>query len=188
MCPVYCSPKIDPRDLFKKRAPDPLEDDDGCGADVLPWPGERMDLLCPEKGCDGRLVLRSSKHGLFYGCSRYPTCKGSHGAHPDGAPLGTPADGETKKARIRAHAFFDRIWKDHAIGKSRDEAYAWLAKTLGVPLGKAHISMMGKDDCEILVEVIKAHFPQLVTVWDRLDADDMFDLDPMDRFDLEKGR
>ncbi len=31
---------------------------------------------CPEEGCDGKLVLRSSKRGRrFYGCSRYPDCK-----------------------------------------------------------------------------------------------------------------
>jgi len=172
-------------DLFK-REPDPVEADDGCGADVLPWPGERHDLLCPEKDCNGRLVLRSSVHGVFYGCTNYPRCRGSHGAHPDGAPLGKPADGETKKARIRAHAFFDRLWKDPVVGKTRAEAYEWLAKSYNMVPEKAHISMMDKDDCEVLVDVIKASFPELVTVWDRLDADELFEPDPMDRFDLER--
>ena len=37
------------------------------------------------------MVLRNSKYGLFYGCSTYPNCKASHGAHKDGKPLGTPA-------------------------------------------------------------------------------------------------
>jgi DNA topoisomerase-1 len=30
---------------------------------------------CPEKGCDGEIVEKSSKRGkIFYGCNRYPTC------------------------------------------------------------------------------------------------------------------
>ena len=184
MCPIYIAPDLSRLFVKGPKVRDPLEDDDGCGADVLPWPGERLDLLCPEPKCDGRLVLRSSKHGLFYGCTRYPSCKGSHGAHPNGAPLGVPADSLTRQARIRAHAFFDRLWKDPTVGKSRFDAYTWLAKMLNVPLDKAHISMLNKDDCEILIDVIKVTFPQLVTAWDRLDADDMFDLD---QHDLEKG-
>lgn len=31
---------------------------------------------CPV--CGGRLILRSGKHGQFYGCSNYPDCKYTH--------------------------------------------------------------------------------------------------------------
>ena len=32
-------------------------------------------VKCPEKGCDGELLERSSKRGkIFYGCSRFPKC------------------------------------------------------------------------------------------------------------------
>ncbi len=33
-------------------------------------------VKCPEPGCDGELVQRTSRRGkVFYGCSRYPECK-----------------------------------------------------------------------------------------------------------------
>jgi len=63
--PAFIAPKLG--DLFKKRPlsrtpePDPYADDDGC---------------------DGRLTLKSSKHDLFYGCTRYPQCCGTLGASP----------------------------------------------------------------------------------------------------------
>ncbi|WP_319408852.1 type I DNA topoisomerase [uncultured Desulfosarcina sp.] len=32
-------------------------------------------VACPEKGCDGQIVEKSSKRGkIFYGCNRYPKC------------------------------------------------------------------------------------------------------------------
>ena len=37
--------------------------------------GEKSGVDCPEQGCDGELIQRSSKRGkIFYGCSRYPDC------------------------------------------------------------------------------------------------------------------
>jgi DNA topoisomerase I len=32
-------------------------------------------VKCPQQGCQGELVERSSVRGAFYGCSRYPDCK-----------------------------------------------------------------------------------------------------------------
>jgi len=37
--------------------------------------GEKTGVHCPEQGCNGELVQRSSKRGkIFYGCSRFPDC------------------------------------------------------------------------------------------------------------------
>ena len=44
--------------------------------------------------------IRNSRFGNFYGCSRYPVCQNTHGAHPDGTPLGKPANKATREARI----------------------------------------------------------------------------------------
>ncbi len=62
--------------------------------------------------CGALMVLRTTKkfqygdgnNRNFYGCSNYPICKGTHGAHPDGRPLGTPATAEVKQLRRAAHA------------------------------------------------------------------------------------
>jgi hypothetical protein len=110
----------------------------------------KYDLKCPD--CGKQMILRSSKYGLFYGCVGYPGCKGAHGAHPDGSPLGIPATKETKQARIRAHEAFDKLWKSG--GMTRTEAYAWIAKELGrtVHMGSADIEL-----CERVVAAVARH-------------------------------
>jgi ssDNA-binding Zn-finger/Zn-ribbon topoisomerase 1 len=117
------------------------------------WPGERTDLKCPEPGCAGRLVLKESKYGLFYGCEFWPIdrCPGSHGAHPDGAPLGEPADQATKKARMRAHDAFDRLWKGRGAPMSRTEAYEWVQEAMGMTSEEAHIGRFSLEECDGLI-------------------------------------
>lgn len=36
-----------------------------------------MDVKCPK--CKSGMVLRNGKHGKFYGCTRFPKCKGTRG-------------------------------------------------------------------------------------------------------------
>lgn len=72
---------------------------------------------CPD--CGAMLVLRRGRFDLFYGCERYPACRGSHGAHPDGRPLGIPADAATRKARNDAHGYFDRLWREQPTGRAK---------------------------------------------------------------------
>jgi ssDNA-binding Zn-finger/Zn-ribbon topoisomerase 1 len=111
-------------------------------------------LQCPE--CGGDMVLRKTskfkyKDGTdrpFYGCIRYPECKATHGAHPDGSPLGIPANSETKQWRIKAHDSFDSWTEDMGIG--RKEAYIKLVEHFKV--GEIHI---GEMDIEACKEVIR---------------------------------
>lgn len=112
--------------------------------------GSKLEHPCPE--CGSAMLLRSSKFGLFYGCIEYPKCRAAHGAHPDGTPLGTPADKETKMARIRAHEVFDAIWKRRHM--SRSEAYAWMQRTMGLSDADAHIGKFTIDQCEELAELV----------------------------------
>jgi ssDNA-binding Zn-finger/Zn-ribbon topoisomerase 1 len=91
------------------------------------------------------MVLRPSRYGPFYGCTRWPDCAASHGAHAaTGDPLGTPADKETKAWRIRAHDAFDATWRGK---RSRGSAYRALAAYLGISRGKCHIGMFDADLC-----------------------------------------
>lgn len=103
--------------------------------------------------------LRPSRYGPFYGCDNYPECTATHGAHPDGKPLGIPANKETKQARIAAHAEFDRLWKGGLM--TRKEAYKWMQAVMGLSAKTAHIGQFSKDRCELLVHTIKAMFPEL---------------------------
>lgn len=109
-----------------------------------PYPGRRTDLECGE--CGAPMTLRGSKYGPFYGCSRYPACEGTHGAHPDGSPLGVPADELTEKWRGRVHELFDPLWKEH--GYEREEAYRLLAERMEIPREETHVAMFDIERCK----------------------------------------
>ncbi len=130
--------------------------------------GAELGHPCPD--CGGKMVLRDSVHGLFYGCRAFPRCKATHGAHKaTGQPLGTPADTPTKRARQAAHVLFDQLWKGKALrGRhrghpemKRGEAYAWMAEAMGLTKDEAHIGLFNAEQCEQLRELLREHFPGL---------------------------
>jgi hypothetical protein len=140
------------------------------------------DVKCADCGAKMRLRF-SSKHekfarnrrgrknkktkSAFYGCSAWPECSGTHGAHADGRPLGIPANKETKSARIRAHAAFDHLWKDkdQPFFQDRGAAYAWLGETMDLEGEDAHIGRFDTQQCEQLVAAVLIEFD--------IDADDL---------------
>lgn len=78
-------------------------------------------------------------HKPFWQCV---PCKAHVGCHPGTThPLGSVADAELRRWRSRAHEAFDPLWKEGAM--RRGQAYAWLAKTLGVSV--IHV---GESDIE----------------------------------------
>ena len=105
-----------------------------------------LENACPECGAD--MVLRDSRYGLFYGCTSYPRCQATHGAHPNGAPLGVPANTETKEARMQAHDAFDKLWKAAGATTTRREAYSFLRSAMGLPGKECHIGKFSKEQCE----------------------------------------
>jgi hypothetical protein len=126
-----------------------------------------VDLRCPD--CGAPMELRYSKRfdKKFWGCSRWSEtgCKGIHGAHPDGRPLGIPANRETKDWRILAHAWFDSLWHDearHAMFADcrtplmlRKDAYRWMQKAMNMTSDQAHIGMFDKYQCEMLISRVR---------------------------------
>jgi len=120
-----------------------------------PSPPVRMidSILCGECRSPMRL-LESRKFGKFYGCTKWPECNGTHGAHQKtGKPLGIPTNAETKKARILAHEVFDILWKRGKM--TRKEAYKWMRKNLSLSSEDAHISRFDIATCELLISAIK---------------------------------
>jgi ssDNA-binding Zn-finger/Zn-ribbon topoisomerase 1 len=110
---------------------------------------ERLHALpCPE--CGASLRLRKSKFGQFYGCERWPLCTGTHGAHPDGRPLGVPANTEAKAARHEAHLALEKI---EAI-MGRTAAYKWLATVLHIERVDCHIGLFGIEQCQRVVGAV----------------------------------
>jgi len=110
-------------------------------------------VTCAE--CGAPMVLRRAAKGFkpgssFWGCSRYPQCRATHGAHPDGQPLGTPGDPETRAWRIRAHEVFDALWKGYG-GSARGRAYRWLQKAMRLDEEACHIGRFTSDQCKEVV-------------------------------------
>lgn len=107
-------------------------------------------LPCPY--CGGTLTLKPSRFGPFYGCSGYPGCEATVGAHPDGSPLGTPANASLKAARIAAHAAFDQLWKGRGK-KARVRAYRFLQSALALSAESCHIGLFDEATCATVVTV-----------------------------------
>lgn len=117
--------------------------------------GTELKHPCPD--CGGKMVLRRSKYGLFYGCVKYPECKAAHGAHTNtGQPLGKPADKETKEWRIKAHSSFDSLWKKGDM--KRKDAYRWLREQLQIEASSCHIGMFDIDQCKQTIDAVKEYF------------------------------
>ena len=87
----------------------------------------------------------------YWCCLRFPECKGSVGAHPNGKPLGYIADPETKKSRIAAHNAMDPLWK-HG-GMNRSDLYVLIAKELGI--AELHIGFADIELCRRVEEVVR---------------------------------
>ena len=100
--------------------------------------------MCPK--CGSKMILRTTSKFTygdgsprkFYGCCRYPTCTGTHCAHPDGKPVGIPADDELKKLRMRAHKLFDNFMQ----GMTKGQAYVKLSKMMDIDIRDCHFGMM----------------------------------------------
>lgn len=116
-----------------------------------------QDLACPECGSPMELAFsdrffyrKSGQRRPYYRCYKYPECKGTHGAHPNGAPLGKPATHEVRQLRIRVHAALDRIypWKTK---KGRRATNKWL---LEHGLGEGHVANMGAEECKRALEIL----------------------------------
>lgn len=71
----------------------------------------------------------------------------------------------------KGHFYFDKIWRHRLM--SREEAYHWLAKMLGVSERKAHFSVMTEQQCKDAV----FYSQQFLNDNRRLDLD--FGVDPI---------
>lgn len=122
----------------------------------MPPPGPPDSLSCPD--CGSHMRLMGSMWGVNWHCTS-PGCKTTHGAHPDGRPLGSPADAGTRRARARAHDAFDRLWK-HGL-MNRTQAYSWMSRVLGISKQEAHIGSLDAASCERLCGAMRSEFPEL---------------------------
>lgn len=118
-----------------------------------PQPKFTAALFCPD--CGEPMDLIWTRTRKMYRCSRYPACRVTHAAHPDGVPVGTPADAETRKLRMQAHAEFDKLWQGPKATMLRDQAYSWMGFVMGLTREQAHIGKMDADQCRTLIAKVQ---------------------------------
>ena len=95
------------------------------------------------------------EHQFFWVC--WP-CDAWVSCHPTGdrqRPMGFLANEETRAARSAAHTAFDPIWQEGEM--TRHEAYAWLARGLGIRESDCHIGMMDAVACRRVVAIAETH-------------------------------
>lgn len=104
-------------------------------------------LLCPEHKV--LLSHKNTKYGGLYFCP-VENCTVALWEKDETA---TPADKETRQARLLAHNAFDPLWKSRK--HNRSILYQLLSDYLGIPKNKTHIGMFDFDTCHKVVEFVK---------------------------------
>lgn len=104
----------------------------------------------------GKKFWRCEPCGAFVGChdkgAWIPTSKGQ--IMSDGTlPLGRLANKELRKAKQRAHAAFDPLWRAKNMG--RRKAYRMLAKKMGISEANCHIGMFDIDACNAVIYAVE---------------------------------
>jgi hypothetical protein len=66
-------------------------------------------------------------------------------------PVGLLANHELREWRRLAHEAFDPVWKGG--GKSRTEAYEWLARSLKIEVDKCHMALFDVEQCKNVLRV-----------------------------------
>lgn len=113
-------------------------------------PGE----TCPIHGTI--LYSQSTKFGMRYACA----VEGCTVVGWDG-PTSTPADQETRDARLVAHVAFDGLWRRPDQLMPRSEAYRRLSEFMKLPSDMAHIGMFDKADCKRVTEFLASELLRL---------------------------
>ena len=83
-------------------------------------------------------------------CNAFVTC------HKDtGQPMGKLANFVLRTKRRVVHKVFDSFWKKQ--GWSRTQAYRWLALSMSLPGGEAHIGNFEMDECEQVIRLCRSY-------------------------------
>jgi len=71
----------------------------------------------------------------------------------DGSPLGTLANRECRLLRKICHKLFDELWESGRM--TRDGAYVWLAKQLGLTRRQCHFALFEETMCRRAIEILE---------------------------------
>jgi zinc-finger-containing domain len=102
---------------------------------------------------DGARVLGPS-YGFIWICAPCDAYVGVHRDSPNFEPLGRLANAELRQWKIRAHEAFDPLWESGAM--TRHEAYAKLARLMGLEEKDAHIGMFDVQQCRRMITLLRS--------------------------------
>ena len=123
-------------------------------------------MTSPTCYCGSPSVLRKSRYGQFWACSRGYDCDGLVGCHPGTkTPLGVLADKPTRDARKQAHDAFDGLWEPMGSESRtyRAAAYRWLAEELDID--EPHMGAMDRETALHVVEMCEGMDPDDLDDW-----------------------
>lgn len=112
------------------------------------------DVTCPYCGNPAQLVTGEAVYPhradlwekKFYQCK---PCGARVGCHPGTEkPFGRLANAELRRAKIDAHAAFDKLWKSGKM--TRSSAYALLRSLMELKKGVCHIGMFDEVQCRMV--------------------------------------
>lgn len=108
--------------------------------------------VCPHCAGEVKIASHDEIYGKAYG--EWPwaylctSCRAYVGMHPfTNIPLGTLADAPLRKARKECKQPFEMLWQSKKM--TRDEAYAGLAKHMGVATEECHFGWFSVEQCLI---------------------------------------
>lgn len=141
----------------------------------LPPPTPMCQLQCPHCGKQALLVggdviyphRPDLFHLKFWRCAPCDAYVGCHKAgcycadlegnrlYSDGTvPLGRLANARLRRAKSKAHHFFDQLWSQAPNPKeARKKEYKWLAKQLGIKHPDCHIGLLDDGQCWQVVKI-----------------------------------
>lgn len=90
----------------------------------------------------------------YWDCRPCDAYCGTHANSPRHAPLGAPANKPLRLLRHRVHLAFDPIWRRGTM--RRFDAYAWLARQLGMTQKKCHVGFFNEDQATRALEILRA--------------------------------
>lgn len=134
---MYCSlPKLVAANLMVKlEGLKPLPEKDATPPDgsAPRKPGEsRLKVVCLTCGKPGLYAAKGPNNVPAWLCSAYPGCDSYVGCEKGTErALGSPAGPEVRAARVAAHRWIDRLWRNKTF-PTRKEVYQLVSQALGV--------------------------------------------------------
>ena len=111
--------------------------------------------VCPFCGHQVIKISNAAIYGRQYGsglCYKCTHCDAYVGCHPDGKPMGTLANKQTRELRKQCHNSFDGLWK--IVKLDRNYCYGELAKLMGIEREQCHFAMMNIPQLVKALDVI----------------------------------